>query len=104
VVTEDGVTYHVYILASQPNGTLYIGITNNLALRLSQHKGGRGSEFAQRYAVNRLAYVEGYDTPSDAIRREKQLKKWNRAWKIELIEKNNPDWQDLSDLAIFGIS
>ncbi len=98
------VTYYVYILASRANGTLYIGVTNNLALRLSQHKSGRGSEFARRYDVDRLVYVETYDTPSDAIRREKQLKKWNRAWKIELIEKSNPDWQDLSDLAISGIS
>ncbi len=76
------VTYHVYILANRPNGTLYIGITNSLALRLSQHKNGRGSEFARRYAVDRLVYVESYDTPSDAIAREKQLKKWNRAWKF----------------------
>lgn len=97
-------TYYVYILASERNGTLYIGITNNLALRLSQHKNGRGSEFARRYSVNRLVYVENYDTPSDAIRREKQLKKWNRAWKIELIEKDNPEWQDLSDVAIAGMS
>jgi putative endonuclease len=103
VVTENGVTYHVYFSRANPTARS-IGITNNLALRLSQHKGGRRSEFAQRYAVNRLVYVEGYDTPSDTIRREKQLKKWNRAWKIELIEKNNPDWRDLSDLAISGIS
>lgn len=99
-----GVKYHVYILASRPNGTLYIGISNNLALRLSQHKSGSGSEFARRYAIDHLVYVESYDTPSDAIRREKQLKKWNRAWKIELIEKDNPEWLDLSELAISGIS
>lgn len=99
-----GVTYHVYILASRPNGTLYIGITNNLALRLSQHKGGHGSEFARRYSISRLVHVESYDRPSDAILREKQLKKWNRAWKIELIEKDNPEWRDLSDFAVSGIS
>jgi putative endonuclease len=97
-------TYHVYILASRRNGTLYIGITNNLALRLSQHRNGHGSEFARRYTINRLVYAESYDTPSDAIQREKQLKKWNRAWKIELIEKDNPEWRDLSDLAISGMS
>jgi putative endonuclease len=98
------VTYYVYILTSRPHGTLYIGVTNNLAIRLSQHRSGHGSEFARRYNIGRLVYVESYDTPSDAIRREKQLKKWNRAWKIELIEANNPECRDLSDLAISGLA
>jgi putative endonuclease len=79
--------YFVYILASRPHGTLYIGITNNLRLRLEQHRTGRGSEFVRKYGVYRLVYMESYETPMEAIAREKQLKKWKRDWKIQLIEK-----------------
>jgi putative endonuclease len=89
-------TYWVYILASQKHGTLYIGVTNSLAQRMQQHRQGRGSEFVKRYNINRLVYVEPYDHPMDAIQREKQLKRWKRDWKIELIEQDNPDWNDLS--------
>ena len=92
--------YYVYILASRRYGTLYIGITNDLRLRLQQHRLGRGSEFVRKYGVHRLVYVESYETPVEAIAREKQLKKWKREWKIQLIEKDNFEWRDLSDLLI----
>ena len=93
-------TYYVYILASRRHGTLYMGVTNNLAFRLEQHRQGKGSEFVRRYGVNRLVYVESYPTPVEAIAREKQLKKWKREWKIALIEKDNLEWRDLSDLVV----
>jgi putative endonuclease len=92
--------YYVYILASGRYGTLYVGITNNLPLRLERHRSGRGSEFVHKYGVYRLVYVETYETPIEAIAREKQLKKWKREWKIQLIEKDNLEWRDLSDLLI----
>jgi putative endonuclease len=79
---EFGVTYWVYILASRPHGTLYIGVTNSLARRLEEHRLGRGSEFVQRYDVKQLVYAEPYETAYDAICREKQLKRWKRDWKI----------------------
>jgi putative endonuclease len=89
-------TYYVYILASGRNGTLYIGVTNDLRTRLEQHRGGRGSEFVKKYGVYRLVHVEEFASPRDAITREKQLKNWHRDWKIRLIEEDNPDWSDLS--------
>jgi putative endonuclease len=92
--------YYVYILASRRHGTLYIGITNDLRLRLERHRLGRGSEFVHKYSVHRLVYVESYEAPVEAIAREKQLKKWKRDWKIQLIEKDNLEWRDLSDLLI----
>jgi putative endonuclease len=91
-------TYYVYILASGRNGTLYIGVTNNLRTRLEQHRSGRGSEFVKKYGVYRLVHVEEFVSPRDAIAREKQLKNWPRDWKIQLIEENNRDWSDLSHL------
>ena len=90
--------YYVYILASGRNGTLYIGVTNNLTIRLEQHRNGRGSEFVKKYGVYRLVHVEEFASPQDAIAREKRLKEWHRDWKIRLIEENNPDWSDLSRL------
>jgi putative endonuclease len=90
--------YYVYILASRRHGTLYIGVTNDLRTRLEQHRLGLGSAFVRKYRVHRLVYVETYEWAEDAIRREKQLKKWNRDWKIQLIEKDNLEWRDLSDL------
>ena len=87
--------YYVYILASKPNGTLYIGITSNLAQRVGQHKHGVLEGFTKRYGVHRLVHYEVFDRPAEAIQREKRLKKWNRAWKIELIESTNPGWKDL---------
>jgi putative endonuclease len=92
--------YYVYILASRRYGTLYIGVTNSVGNRLGQHKLGFGSEFVSKYGVYRLVYVECFDTPGDAIRREKQLRKWRRDWKIQLIEKDNFEWRDLSDLIV----
>jgi putative endonuclease len=91
-------TYYVYILASCRNGTLYIGVTNNLAIRPEQHRSGRGSAFVKKYSVYRLVHVEEFTSPQDAIAREKRLKEWHRDWKIRLIEENNPDWSDLSRL------
>ncbi|OAF11462.1 excinuclease ABC subunit C [Bradyrhizobium centrolobii] len=92
--------YHVYILASRRHGTLYIGITNLLQKRLEEHRNGKGSEFVKRYGVYRLVHSEAYERVEDAIAREKQLKRWKRDWKIELIERENPEWRDLSDLLV----
>jgi putative endonuclease len=90
--------YHVYILASRRHGTLYIGVTNSVQKRLEEHRAGKGSKFVKQYGVHRLVYVESYDRAEDAITREKQLKRWKRDWKIELIERDNLEWRDLSDL------
>jgi putative endonuclease len=90
--------YYVYILASRRHGTLYIGVTNNLLLRLDQYRRGRGSEFVKKYDVHILVHVEEFASPQEAIAREKQLKNWRREWKIKLIEKNNCEWSDLSRL------
>ena len=87
--------YHVYILASKPNGTLYIGVTNNIARRVREHKQGMVEGFTKKYGVHRLVYWEAFARPQEAIQREKRLKKWNRAWKIQLIESTNPEWKDL---------
>jgi putative endonuclease len=86
----------VYILASEPYGTLYIGVTSNLAQRLEGHRNGTVEGFTKQYGVHTLVYVEVHDGMYEAIQREKRLKKWNRAWKIRLIEEMNPEWQDLS--------
>jgi putative endonuclease len=88
-------TYCVYILASQPKGTLYTGVTPNLTARIWQHKNNLVEGFTQKYHVHRLVYFEEHSTPNDAILREKQIKKWNRDWKIRLIEEKNPEWRDL---------
>ncbi|MGC4032203.1 MAG: GIY-YIG nuclease family protein [Tepidisphaeraceae bacterium] len=85
----------VYILASQRNGTLYIGVTSNLPQRVWQHKNDVVESFTQRYGVHLLVYYEQHGTMEQAITREKQLKKWNRAWKLRLIEEKNPNWNDL---------
>jgi len=85
----------VYILASKPNGTLYIGITSDLLNRMEEHRRGAGSAFVKKYGVTRLVYFETYPLYADAIRRETNLKRWKRDWKIALIEKANPDWNDL---------
>src|SRR5258708_8441487 len=87
--------YYVYILASRPHGTLYIGVTNSLAKRLEQHRNGEGSSFVKTYGVYRLGYVESYERAEEAIAREKQLKRWKPDWKIELIERANLKWPDL---------
>jgi putative endonuclease len=87
--------YYVCILASRRHGTLYVGITNDLQRRISEHSAGVGSAFASRYHVKRLVYYEIFDDPVSAITREKQPKKWRREWKISLIENVNPSWSDL---------
>ena len=93
-------TYYVYILASRRHGTLYIGVTNSLSKRMEQHRNGEGSSFVKTYGVYRLVYVEAFERADEAIAREKQLKRWKRDWKIELIEKDNPTWRDLYDDAL----
>ena len=85
----------VYILASAPNGTLYIGVTSNLVQRIWQHKNDVIEGFTEKYSVHTLVYFELLEDMTNAIIREKQLKKWNRAWKLALIEKQNPNWKDL---------
>ena len=87
--------YYVYILASRKNGTLYIGVTNDLIRRVYEHKEGVVESFTKRHGVKRLVYFETHDSVEAAIRREKTLKTWLRHWKIELIERDNSDWADL---------
>lgn len=88
-------TYYVYILASEKNGTLYIGVTNNLIKRVAQHKRKEVEGFTEKYNVNKLVWYEQTNDIRIAIEREKQIKKWNRKWKISLLEKTNPEWKDL---------
>lgn len=85
----------VYILANKPNGTLYIGVTASLVQRVWQHKNHCVEGFTKRYQIHRLVWYEVHETMESAIRREKALKKWNRAWKIRLIKKRNATWADL---------
>lgn len=93
-------SYYVYILASQKNGTLYIGATNDLIRRIYEHKSKQVPGFTSKYSVSCLVYYEPSNDVESAIKREKQLKSWNRKWKLELIEKNNPSWNDLYDQLI----
>jgi putative endonuclease len=86
----------VYILASKEYGTLYVGVTSDLIARLYQHRSGRVKGFTSRYRVYRLVRFEQFSTMHDAISREKQLKRWHRQWKINLIESENPHWEDLA--------
>ncbi|MFM9844493.1 MAG: GIY-YIG nuclease family protein [Dongiaceae bacterium] len=90
-------TYFVYILASRRNGTLYIGVTNDLVRRVFEHKEGIGSAFTKKYGVKMLVYYEGHVEIGAAIAREKAMKQWLRKWKLELIERENPAWRDLSE-------
>ena len=93
--------YFVYILASKRNGTLYIGVTNNLLTRTLGHKLKKTSNsFTAKYNINILVYYESYQFIQDAIEREKELKGWNRRWKIKLIEKENPTWKDLLEVTL----
>jgi putative endonuclease len=85
----------IYILASKPHGTLYIGVTSDLLMRMEEHRQGTGSAFVRKYDVNRLIYFEECPLYADAIRRETSLKRWKRDWKIALIGKANPEWSDL---------
>jgi len=87
--------YYVYILANKRNGTLYIGMTNDLVRRVSEHKNNLVEGFTKKYQIHSLVYYELTTDVTTAIEREKQLKKWKRTWKLELIEKKNPYWNDL---------
>ena len=89
--------YYVYILASKKNGTLYTGVTNNLLKRVYEHKHNLVEGFTKKYNVHQLVYYETTEDINIAIHREKCIKRWKRNWKIELIEKNNPEWKDLYD-------
>jgi putative endonuclease len=89
--------FFVYILASGRNGTLYVGVTNDLARRMTAHKSKLVPGFTRKYSVDKLVYVEEYGSILEARAREHSMKRWRRAWKIALIEKDNPHWRDLSD-------
>jgi putative endonuclease len=89
-------SYFVYILASRRNGTLYVGVTNDLVRRMSKHKGKLVPGFTRKYGVDKLVYFEEYASILEARARERVLKRWDRAWKLALIEKMNPQWRDLS--------
>jgi putative endonuclease len=89
-------SYFVYILASRRNGTLYVGVTNDLIRRMSEHKGKLVPGFTRKYGVDKLVYFEEYASILEARARERVLKRWDRAWKLALIEKMNPQWRDLS--------
>jgi putative endonuclease len=87
--------HFVYIVTNKPNGILYIGVTNDLVRRINEHKQGNIEGFSSKYKTNKLIYFEEFEYICDAIEREKQLKHWNRSWKIELIESKNAKWNDL---------
>jgi putative endonuclease len=88
---------YTYVMTNKAHGVLYVGVTAELHTRMHQHRTGGGSAFCRRYGIDRLVLVEPHSTIEAAIAREKQLKNWQRRWKVELIEASNPDWQDLSD-------
>ena len=90
----------VYILASRRNGTLYVGVTSDLARRVGEHRSGAVGGFVRDYEVHRLVFAEFHETMEGAIVREKRIKKWRRTWKLEMIERHNPQWRDLSDEVI----
>jgi len=89
--------YYVYILASGRNGTLYVGVTNELARRVHEHKQGVVDGFSKKYAVHRLVHYETFDEMADALAHERRIKRWLRKWNLDLIEANNPTWRDLCD-------
>jgi putative endonuclease len=89
--------FWVYILASKPGGTIYVGVTNDLVRRVYEHPNGLVEGFTRRYGVKALVYFEQYDDPTTAIQREKNIKHWSREWKIDLIVASNPNWRDLYD-------
>ena len=89
--------YYVYLLASRRNGTLYCGVTNDLLRRFAEHRRGEAAGFTRQYGVTRLVWFESHADINEAILREKRIKKWNRAWKIRMIEAGNPQWRDLAE-------
>ncbi|MCC6448318.1 MAG: GIY-YIG nuclease family protein [Chitinophagaceae bacterium] len=94
--------YYVYIMTNKPNGTLYIGVTNDLVRRSYEHRNSLVDGFTKKYKLKMLVYFEVFDRVEEAILREKRLKKWNRQWKINMIEKDNPSWIDLYDQITVG--
>ncbi|HRR42585.1 MAG TPA: GIY-YIG nuclease family protein [Syntrophales bacterium] len=90
----------VYILASKRNGTLYIGVTSDLLKRIWEHRNDMVEGFTRRYGVHHLVWYEVHESMESAIEREKRLKEWKRKWKLELIERSNPDWRDLYDMIV----
>ena len=88
-------TFYTYMLANQRNGTLYIGVTNDLVRRVHEHRSEMIPGFSRKYGVKQLVYYEVHTSAEAAITREKQLKKWKRRWKLRIIEEQNPDWNDL---------
>ena len=92
--------YYVYIVINKSRGTLYIGMTNNLVRRGFEHRNGLFDGFTKKYNLKSLVYFEAFNRVEDAILREKRLKKWNRQWKIDLIEKVNPNWNDLYEILV----
>ena len=90
----------VYLMADRYGGAMYVGVTADLASRVSQHRAGTGSDFCARYGLSRLVWTERSDSISAAIAQEKRMKRWRREWKIALVEKGNPDWSDLFDLLL----
>jgi len=87
---------HVYIMSNRRNGTIYTGVTSDLARRVAEHKAGTGSAFTRRYSLHRLVYAEEHGDVARAIQRETNIKRWPRAWKVRLIHAVNPEWEDLS--------
>ncbi|MGP9809888.1 GIY-YIG nuclease family protein [Rhodopseudomonas sp. NSM] len=92
--------YYVYLLASRKDGALYIGVTNDLVRRVYEHRTKAVAGFTSKYNIARLVWFEIHDDPISAITREKELKKWRRAWKVALIERDNPGWEDLFDTIV----
>jgi putative endonuclease len=88
----------VYIMTNAPHGTLYIGVTADLAARVFAHREGSGSEFCRKHGLTRLVYTERHETITDAIARERAMKRWKRQWKLQLIRRDNPDWLDLFEM------
>ena len=89
-------SFYIYILASKKDGVLYVGVTNDIRKRTLEHQWGIHEGFTKKYCVDKLVYLEEYQSITEAITREKQIKRWRREWKIELIEESNPEWRDLS--------
>ena len=90
----------LYIMTNRPNGTLYVGVTADLQRRVWQHRTGAVEGFTQRYKLERLVYAEHHEEIREAIRREKAIKRWRRAWKVRLIQGSNPEWADITDTLI----
>lgn len=89
-------TFYVYILTNRPYGTLYVGVTSNLAKRIEEHKSKEVPGFTEKYDLTRLVYAEEFPTAEEALSAEKRIKRWKRQWKIDLVEKSNPRWEELS--------